>query len=100
MPLAAVRDPELVPSSIASTLGLLSPSQPPLERVREHLSSRRTLLVLDNLEQVLEVGPTVADLLRLAPGLTVIASSRAPLRIAGEQEFPVPTARAAAPGIT
>ncbi len=90
VPLAAIRDPELVPSSIASTLGLLSPSQPPLDRVRDHLRGRQSLLVLDNLEQVIEVGPTVADLLRQAPGLTVIASSRAPLRVAGEQEFPVP----------
>ena len=90
VPLAAVQDPELVPSSIAGALGLLSPSQPPLERIREHLGSRETLLVLDNLEQVLEAAPVVSDLLRIAPGLTVIASSRAPLRVAGEQEFPVP----------
>ncbi len=90
VPLAAIRDPELVPSSIASTLGLLSPSQPPLERVLGHLRGRQSLLVLDNLEQVIEVGSTVAELLRQAPGLTVIASSRAPLRVAGEQEFPVP----------
>lgn len=98
VPLAAIRDPELVPSSIASTLGLLSPSQPPLERVLGHLRGRQSLLVLDNLEQVIEVGSTVADLLRQAPGLTVIASSRAPLRVAGEQEFPVPPLALPPPG--
>ncbi len=90
VPLAAVRDPELVPSSIAGALGLLSASQPPLERVREHLRDRRLLLVLDNLEQVLDGALIIAELLREAPGITVLATSRAPLRIAGEQEFPVP----------
>ena len=48
------------------------------------------LLVLDNFEQVVAGAPVVADLLRAAPRLTVIVSSRAPLRISGEQEFPVP----------
>ena len=90
VPLAAIMEPELVPSAIAGALGLLSPSRPPEERLREHLADRTVLLVLDNFEQVVEGAPAVADLLRAAPGLTVIVSSRAPLRVAGEQEFPVP----------
>jgi predicted ATPase len=90
VPLAPVREPELVASAIAASLGLLSATRPPAERVREHLIDRSMLLVLDNFEQVVDGAPYVADLLRAAPGLTVIASSRAPLRVAGEQEFPVP----------
>ena len=90
VPLAAVSEPELVPSAIAGALGLLSATKPPDERVREHLRDRTALLVLDNFEQVVAGAPAVADLLREAPRVTVITSSRAPLRVAGEQEFPVP----------
>ena len=69
---------------------MLTPGQPPLERVRSHLRDRAALLVLDNFEQIVAGAPIVGDLLQSAPRLTVIATSRAPLRIAGEQEFPVP----------
>ncbi|HEY5629939.1 MAG TPA: hypothetical protein VIR16_10545, partial [Candidatus Limnocylindrales bacterium] len=48
------------------------------------------LLVLDNFEQVVDAAPLVADLLRSAPGLKLIVTSRAPLRISGEHEYPVP----------
>jgi predicted ATPase len=47
------------------------------------------LLVLDNLEQVLAAAPAVADLVARAPGLTVLATSRAPLRVRAEREVPV-----------
>jgi predicted ATPase/class 3 adenylate cyclase len=90
VPLAAIAEPGLVASAIAGALGLLSANVPPEDRISDHLRDRTTLLVLDNFEQVIEGAPFVGDLLRAAPGLTVIASSRAPLRVAGEQEFPVP----------
>ena len=90
VPLAPVTDAELVASAIAASLGLLAPQRPPIDRVKEHLRDRHALLVLDNFEQVVAGAPVVADLLRSAPKLTVIVSSRAPLRISGEQEFPVP----------
>jgi len=90
VPLASVTDPELVASAMASSIGLLAPQRPPIERVKDHLRERKALLVLDNFEQVVAGAPIVADLLRSAPRLTVIVSSRAPLRISGEQEFPVP----------
>ena len=90
VPLAPVTDPELVASAIAASIGLLAPQRPPIERVKEHLRERTALLVLDNFEQIVSGAPIVADLLRSAPRLTVIVSSRAPLRISGEQEFPVP----------
>lgn len=90
VPLAPVTDPDLVASAIAASIGLLAPNRAPIDRVRDHLRDRTAVLVLDNFEQVVSGAPVVADLLRTAPSLTVIVSSRAPLRIAGEQEFPVP----------
>ena len=90
VPLAAVTEPELIASSIATAVGLLAPSRTPLERVVEHFADRTALLVLDNFEQVVAGAPVVAEILRGAPRLRMIVSSRAPLRIAGEQEFAVP----------
>src|SRR5215211_5114126 len=90
VPLAAVVDPELVFPTIASALGISEwGERPATERVAMFLASRIALLVLDNLEQVLSVGPAVGKLLRDAPGVTVMATSRAPLRIDGEREYAV-----------
>jgi len=99
VPLAPITDPDLIASAIAASLGLLAPGQPPEERVRSHLRDRTALLVLDNFEQVVAGAPVVADLLTSAPRLTIITTSRAPLRIAGEQEFPVPPLSLPEPGI-
>ncbi|MGH2472916.1 MAG: adenylate/guanylate cyclase domain-containing protein [Candidatus Limnocylindria bacterium] len=91
VPLAPINDPELVPSTIAHSLGVqVSGSEMPLSRVLDHLKNKRMLLVLDNFEQILPAAPIVGQLLGASSALKVIASSRAPLRIAGEQEFPVP----------
>ena len=90
VPLAAVTEPELIASSIATAVGLLAPSRTPLERVIEHFGDRTALIVLDNFEQVVAGAPVVAEILRGAPKLRMIVSSRAPLRVAGEQEFAVP----------
>jgi predicted ATPase/class 3 adenylate cyclase len=100
VPLAPLTDPDLVPSAIAASIGLLAPQRPPLDRVKDHLRDRTALLVLDNFEQVVAGAPVVADLLRSAPKLTVIVSSRAPLRISGEQEFPVPPLSLPPTGVT
>src|SRR2546422_1641567 len=89
--LAPITDPELVPSTIAHTLGVqVSGREMPLSRLLDHLRDKRMLLVLDNFEQILPAAPVVGDLLGASAALKVIASSRAPLRIAGEQEYPVP----------
>lgn len=90
--LAPVRDPALIPSAIAGVVGVReSPGVPILDTLREHLRERRLLLVVDNLEQLLPAGAdTIAGLLRNAPGLHVLVTSREILRIAGEQEYPVP----------
>jgi predicted ATPase len=91
VPLAPISDPELVPSTIAHSLGVqVSGSELPIDRVTEHLRDKTLLLVLDNFEQILTAAPTVSALLDGANGLKVVTSSRAPLRISGEQELPVP----------
>ncbi|HJP66617.1 MAG TPA: hypothetical protein VKA30_09980, partial [Actinomycetota bacterium] len=91
--LAPVTDPDLVPSVIAETLGLAEvrgDTRPPLVRVIDHLRDREALLVLDNFEQIVPAAPHVAELLRSAPAAKIVVTTREPLRISGEQEFPVP----------
>ncbi len=65
-------------------------NQRPLDSLIDHLANRTALLILDNLEQVLEVGPAVARLLTSAPGIKVIATSRMRLGVQMEREFRVP----------
>jgi predicted ATPase len=60
------------------------------EALSAYLREKRLLLVLDNFEHVLEAAPEVATLIESCPNLTVLATSRAPLRVRGEQEYPVP----------
>src|SRR5439155_26141331 len=89
--LAPITDPSLIPSTIAQAIGLREePNRPVMETLKEYLRGRRVLLVLDNFEQVVAGAPVVGGLLAAAPLLTVITSSREVLRIAGEQEYPVP----------
>jgi predicted ATPase/DNA-binding SARP family transcriptional activator len=88
--LSAVRDSALLGPSIAQTLGLAEAGAPVEETLVEHLRGRSMVLLLDNLEQLLPDVGLVADLLGAAPRLLVLATSRAPLRLAGEHEYPVP----------
>jgi predicted ATPase/class 3 adenylate cyclase len=91
VPLEQVRDPRMVLPEVASALGV--PEQPGRSRdddLRDHLSGRTTLVVLDNLEQVVSAAGQISGLVTAAPQLRLLASSREPLRISGEQEFPVP----------
>ena len=91
VPLASVRDPELVPSAIAQALAISTTgSRRPIDALVDHLRDKRTLLVLDNFEQLLPAAPVTTELLEASPGLRVLVSSRAVLRVYGEQEFPVP----------
>ncbi len=57
--------------------------------LRTFLASRRMLLILDNLEQVIEAGAAIATLLAAAPGLRILGTSRRPVRIRNEREFPL-----------
>jgi len=91
VPLSAIHDPELVPSAIAQALAISTTGQRrPIEALVDHLREKRTLLVLDNFEQVLDAAPIATTLLERSAGLRVLVSSRAVLRVSGEQEFPVP----------
>ena len=91
VPLEPIRDPMLVLSRIATAFGVAEVGARPIaETLAEWLRERRLLLVLDNFEQVADAAPIVADLLRAAPELKIIVTSRAALRVSGEQEYPVP----------
>jgi predicted ATPase/transcriptional regulator with XRE-family HTH domain len=89
--LSAVRDPAVVLPRIATALGVVEGAHAGAlsEHLAAHLAGRRVLVVLDNLEQVLAAAPAVAELLARAPGLTALATSRAPLRVRAEREVPV-----------
>ena len=89
--LAAVTDPELVPSTIGEALGIREQGLRPMaEIVKSYLSGKHMFLVLDNFEQVISAAPFVAEVLTASPLLKVLVTSRAALRISGEQEYPVP----------
>jgi predicted ATPase len=89
--LAPLGDPRLVVPSIERALGLKeAEGQTSLEALRDYLGEKRLLLVLDNFEHLLGASSEVADLLRSCPALVVLVTSRAPLRLRGEQEWPVP----------
>jgi len=91
VPLAPLRAPELVIPTVARTLGLgEEPARPVMAIVADYLRDRRALLLLDNMEHVAAAAPGIVDLLAACPGLTVLATSRAALRVDGEQELPVP----------
>lgn len=87
--LAPVADPALLPTGIAQALGV-DPGDDPLAAVADEIGDRPLLLVLDNLEQLLPEVTAVASLLAAAPRLCILATSRAPLRLSGEHEYPVP----------
>lgn len=89
--LAPLRDPALLVAHIAASLGLQEqPGQSLRETLAAWLGPRQTLLVLDNFEQLLPAAPVVSDLLRTAPGLQILVTSRSPLRLQGERLFQVP----------
>lgn len=91
--LASVIEPDMVATTIAETLHLpetRGEARAPQERLIEHLSGRRMLLVLDNFEQVVAAAGVVSDLLRTSDGLKVVVTTRIPLHIQGEHEYPVP----------
>ena len=89
--LASITDPGLVLPVIAAAIGERDINNRGLpRRSATLLQNRRLLLVLDNLEQVIAAAPEIAALLAETTALTILATSRVPLRIAGEQEYLVP----------
>jgi predicted ATPase/class 3 adenylate cyclase len=101
--LSPLVDGTLVDQAIAATIGMPMTSETSLyaggngarpsfaDRLIDWLRAKQLLLVLDNFEQVLDAAPLVARLLATVAQLRVLVTSRAPLRLQGEQEFPVPT---------
>jgi predicted ATPase/DNA-binding winged helix-turn-helix (wHTH) protein len=83
--LAPFGDPRLVPTALADALGLEIHSEDPLPRLLDVLRDRRSLLVLDNCEHVIDAAAALAvAVLRSAPKVQILATSREPLRIEGE----------------
>ena len=90
VPLAAVTDPALVLTSVGHAVGVPgAEALDPRAAVAERLRGRRVLLVVDNLEHVLDAAADLGDLLERCPDLTVLATSRAALRLRAEREVPV-----------
>lgn len=89
--LDAVRDPALVASTIARTLGITdNVNRTAVDMLADSIGNGRVLLVLDNFEQVVDAGKDVAELLQRCPSVTCLVTTRIALRISGEQEYPVP----------
>ncbi len=91
VPLAPVRQAEHVPNAVAAALGLHDVrGQSALQTIVRALRPRQMLVLLDNLEHLLDATPFVLELVTSCPKLTLLITSRAPLHIQGEQEFPIP----------
>jgi predicted ATPase/DNA-binding XRE family transcriptional regulator len=88
--LAPLRDPSLLPSTLAQALGLRESSEGQLSKqVQAYLQEKHLLLVLDNFEQIRQAAPFIADLLASCPRLQILITSRAPLHVRGEQELAI-----------
>jgi len=88
--LAPVHDPALLGSALAQALGASETAEGVEEGLATHLADRSMLVLLDNLEQLVPDVELVSRLLARSPRLLVLATSRTPLRLAGEHEYPVP----------
>jgi len=87
--LSTTDDPQMVVSLIATAVGVAPGSGDVRHRLSQRLNQARTLLVLDTFEHLLPAATDVGDLLTATTQLTVLATSRAPLHLRGEQEIPV-----------
>ncbi len=91
VPLAPIAEPALLLSAIAQTLGTQElPGQTLQQTVQSALRDRQILLVLDNFEQIHAAALQLAELLAALPTLKLLVTSRIPLRITAEHQFPVP----------
>ncbi|HYZ76444.1 MAG TPA: BTAD domain-containing putative transcriptional regulator [Gaiellaceae bacterium] len=88
--LSALRDPRLVLGAIGRAIGVELTEQP-LEALLAALGAREQLLVLDNVEQLRAAGPEFVELLKGAPRVSLLATSRERLNVSGEQDYLVPT---------
>jgi predicted ATPase len=83
VPLAPLRDPTLVLETAAQVVGSKN-------GLAEHIAAKSMLLLFDNFEQVVEAAADLASLLSVCPNLDLLVTSREPLHVSGEQEYPVP----------
>lgn len=94
--LSTITEPTLIPTTIASALGIMAVYESPLEAVVKALSGKRKILFIDSCESVAEsIAVVVETLLRTASGLTILTTSREPLRTSREwiyrlRPLPVP----------
>jgi predicted ATPase/DNA-binding winged helix-turn-helix (wHTH) protein len=91
--LAALSDPRLVPQAVAQALEVKEqPTRPVTETLSDHLATRKLLLVLDNVEHLLEACVHLVDeIVRRSPDISVVATSRERLGMAGELTYRVPS---------
>ena len=88
--LASIVDPAQVPGEIVRTLEIQAATrETSIDALKRVLHTRRMLLVLDNFEHVLDAAPAVTELADACPSLTMLVTSRAPLRLARERVYPV-----------
>jgi predicted ATPase/class 3 adenylate cyclase len=80
VPLAGLADPDLLPSEVAQTIGAR-------DDLAGFLRGKELLILLDNFEHLLDAAPEVSSVLSAAGGLRVLVTSRAPLRVSGEEEY-------------
>lgn len=86
--LAQIRDPDLVIVTILATIEVGDMADRlPLQALTDMLGTRRTLLILDNVEHVIQAAPRIAEVVRTCPNVVIIATTRMPLRVQGEHEF-------------
>ncbi|HEU5228627.1 MAG TPA: NB-ARC domain-containing protein, partial [Ktedonobacteraceae bacterium] len=91
VPLSAIRNPDLVVPTIAQVLGLKEPGNVTfLASLKNFLSNKCMVLLLDNFEQVITASPLLSELLVACPEVKLLLTSREVLRIQGEYEFVVP----------
>jgi predicted ATPase len=84
--LSSLVDPAMVPAALASTLGIPVQSTDPISSLCSYLCGRRTLIVIDNCEHVVDTASRLIErLVQSAPLISIIATSREPLRLAGEK---------------
>ena len=98
VPLATVTTAGVMWSTIAESLGITGEGLAP-PTFFEHIRSRDTLLILDNLEQLTEAPQVVSELLAHAPHVAILATSRRPLHLSGEYQHPVPPLQIPTPGL-
>jgi len=88
--LAPITEPELVIQAIADALEVPETAEEPVAALAAHVGDREQLVVLDNFEQVQAAAVDVGALLAATKGMRILATSRVPLRLSGEHEYPVP----------